>query len=420
MASHKKNNKSANNKARHKNRAGKPRQQKKAAAPASVKLQPNASVVANSVSSPPLKQTPESAKPNKLIGLNIYRALAIFMMMAAHSIRIQSNFPELAQQRHGATWFDHFLLLFIDIEPIISAMFLFIAGFSLTLSFFKLKDSTQSRRWLKKIAQRATGLYGIAIIFFIAEYGLQWPDLLVSAGVLGTIGLSILLSAVLLVYGHGYKGLAAATVICLLVTYMLESEQWQVTGLNAGAGGHLPLVVMGFIGTLYGICYRHYGDNGLVAGLAVAAAFAILTMVIDYPNVFVYQSQFHWYAAAPEQQFIQSLLHLFSSEPAPNVRVAGFWNHASVFPLRYTVIIVLLLILAIKLIRQSSHRAMIFLNALGSYGLTIYVFHLVILAGLEVTGIKPTTGWQTLLLIFALMLAGYRLIRNRFHIDPDT
>ena len=377
----------------------------------------------NTAKSRPGNDTPgktAAPRPQKLIGLNIYRALAIFMMMAAHSVRIQENYGAIVTRPDAATLFDQFLLLFITIEPIISAMFLFIAGFSLTLSYARIKPGDKSREsaWLRKILQRAGALYGIAVVFFVAEYGFQWPDFMVSAGVLGTIALSIALSALLLVYGRGYLPLLIATIGLILITYVLESRGWVITGLNAGAGGHLPLVVMGFLGTLYGLSYQKLGDNGLFAGLLLSAVIAVPAFLTDYPNTFVYRSSFAVYSHSLPEQWWQSFLHLFAAGEAAGSRPAGFWNHASLFPLRYSFVIILLLVLAIKVIQHTGNRLLVFLNALGSYGLTIYVFHLVILAGMEVSGIKPVTGWQTLLLILVLMGSGYLLIRNRFSIDP--
>lgn len=369
------------------------------------------------------KKTPKPiTKPTseKLIGLNIYRAVAIFMMMAAHSIRVQENFSTIFRDRDNASLFDRFLLIFIDIEPIISALFLFIAGFSLTLSYARLKNPERKNQWFIKICQRAAWLYGIAVLFFVAEYGFQWPDMLVSAGVLGTIALSIVLSAALLLYGYQYKGLSLATLVCLMLSYVLESQHWQITGLNAGAGGHIPLIVMGFIGTLFGLAYTKYGDNGLFSGLAISMFIALVAFAVKYPNTFVYKSQFTIYSTEPIEQAIQAFLSLFSTIEASQIIVAGFWNHASIYPLRFTAIIAFFLILAIKLIRNGSNPLIKFLDALGSYGLTIYVFHLVVLAGVEVSGFKPHTGWQTLLLILMLMATGYGIIKNRFRIDPDT
>lgn len=344
------------------------------------------------------------------------------MMMAAHSVRIQTNYAGIVTRPETATLFDHFLLLFIKIEPIISAMFLFIAGFSLTLSYAKVRQHTaqQQQQWLLRILKRAAALYGIAVVFFLAEYGFQWPDFVVSAGVLGTIALSIALSAALLVYGKDYKPLLIASLLVILGTYGLESQGWVVIGLNAGAGGHLPLVVMGFLGTLYGMSYQKFSDNGLLAGLLVASLLAFLAFVIDYPNTFVYYSGFKIFGQSLPQQWLDSALYLVSGDAPYTVRRAGFWNHAAIFPLRYCVVIILFMIIVMKAIPSASNRLLVFLNALGSYGLTIYVFHLVMLAAMEVSGFKPVTGWQTLLLILLLMISGYLLIRHRISPDPGS
>ena len=356
----------------------------------------------------------------RIIGLNIYRTAAIFMMMAAHSVRIQENYTSIVAQRQLASVFDHFLLFFIDIEPIISATFLFIAGFSLTLSLKPSLDNAAQRQWYNGLFKRAAALYGVAIVFFIAEYGLQWPDMLVSAGVLGIIATSLLVSAALLLYGGKDKGLIIATCICLAATYFLETNNIQIPGLNTGSGGMLPLVVMGFLGTLLGLNYKRYQDNALFGGLLIAGIIAVFGFVTQYPNTFVYKSYFTFYASQPLDNLYQSLLALFSDEAVGRQRLVGFWNHSSIYPLRFTVLILFGLILSVKLFKNASQPALKFLNALGSYGLTIYVYHLMVLALLEVTGIKPQTGWQTLLLILALILSGYAIIRNRIRLDPDT
>jgi len=72
-----------------------------------------------------------------ILGLNIFRAVAVIMMVIAHSIRIQSNYSTIIKHPEAATTLDQCLLFFIQIEPIISAQFLFISGFSLTLSLAK-------------------------------------------------------------------------------------------------------------------------------------------------------------------------------------------------------------------------------------------------------------------------------------------
>ncbi|MCG8315085.1 MAG: DUF1624 domain-containing protein [Pseudomonadales bacterium] len=355
----------------------------------------------------------------KLVGLNIYRAIAIFMMMAAHSIRIQENFPRIVNQREYASFFDQFLLFFIDIEPIISAMFLFIAGFSLTLSFAKISAKQQLQAWHSGILKRAGVLYGIAMIFFVAEYGWQWPDFIFSPGVLGIIAMSIALSATLLTFGFGLRGLGVTVISILLATYFLESQDLNITGLNAGAGGMFPLVVMGFIGTLFGMAYQKWTDNGLFIGLAISVVVAAFAFAADYPNVLVYKSSFTLYSTNPLEQFYQSLT-FWNDSGSASLATFAFWNHSALYPLRFTVLLACGLLIAIKAIKHANYPGLGFLNALGSYGLTIYVYHLMVLAALEVTGLKPQTGWQTLLLIVAFIISGYLLIRNRLRIDPDT
>ncbi|MDV7394558.1 hypothetical protein RZS08_24460, partial [Arthrospira platensis SPKY1] len=73
------------------------------------------------------KLTRMSAKNTQLPGLNVYRALAVILMILAHAARVQTDMGTLRANPAGAGLFDWPLLGTLIIEPIISAMFLFIA-----------------------------------------------------------------------------------------------------------------------------------------------------------------------------------------------------------------------------------------------------------------------------------------------------
>lgn len=376
----------------------------------------------------------------KLVGLNVLRAIAIFTMVIAHSIRTQSNFSMIFSHREKATFFDQALLFFIDVEPIISAFFLFIAGFSLTLSFSnRCKQSVADAwPWLRGVSKKALSLYLIASLFFIAEHGFQFPDVLVSPGILSIIGLSIGLTAFFLTTAKPFwlSGIFVAVVI--LITYVLEQEHIQITGLNTGPGGTFPLICLCPLGAILGSIYQRWQDNGLFIALVLSAIVSIFALTVNYPWTFTYESVFQRFSFSYVDQIGLSLKALFSAEQiGSSDYVARYWNHSSIFPLRVIGILVFTTLIFIKLFQNIPRqwvlqRATHFLNYLGSHALSLYIIHLLLLAIIEVTGLKTWTGWQTWILVITLIGVSAALVSIRERkalpfikhlidgLDPDT
>ena len=124
------------------------------------------------------------SKTPQLPGLNVYRALAIILMILAHAAREQSNMNALHARPSLAGIFDWPFVGSLIIEPIISAMFLFIAGFSLVLSRANSRES--DRAWISRLGRRMVVLYGISVLFGLAEDGVQGPALRMQQGQPGT------------------------------------------------------------------------------------------------------------------------------------------------------------------------------------------------------------------------------------------
>ena len=180
-------------------------------------------------------------------GLNVFRALAVLMMILAHAARIQTNMGTLHNNPSHAGLFDWPFVAMLLIEPIISATFLFIAGFSLVLSIAKGKTQAawQRQSWLTNLGKKMLVLYLISVIFYVADQGLQTPDFLVSSGVLAIIAVGLFLSGLLLVLPKPTVALIIALLCTLLCAYFLEQQKWNIVGLNAGAGGIVTAAASG-------------------------------------------------------------------------------------------------------------------------------------------------------------------------------
>ncbi|OUR87074.1 hypothetical protein A9Q81_26790 [Gammaproteobacteria bacterium 42_54_T18] len=353
-----------------------------------------------------------------IIGLNIFRAVAVIMMIIAHSIRIQGNFTFLLKHPDKQTFWDQCLLFFIQVEPIISAQFLFISGFSLTLSLSKVLKTTpiSKRRWLFSLSPKLILLYLVSVIFFIGDNGIQLPDLFVSSGILSIIAISMALTGSMLITPKPIITLTLAIAVVTMTAFVLEQSKTSIIGLNAGAGGAIPLISMTFIGAIIGILYQRFHNNGLFAAAAVGCFIGLLSITSQYPWTVDVKSEFLLFYGDPVTAVLHSIQHALGiGDLQPTNVKAHFWNHSSIFLFRTSGGLTFILVVFMLAFANSSNSSKVtrVLNNVGKYALFVYIFHLVLLGVLEVTGIKPTTGWQTWLLVVALVLLGATIIQMR-------
>lgn len=351
-------------------------------------------------------KAPQSPDKEQLPGLNVYRALAVILMILAHAARVQHPLPPASD----ATPFDWPFLASLIIEPIISALFLFIAGFSLVLSLQGTRETPA--QWLRRLGGRMLTLYAISVLFFLADRGAQWPDLLVSSGVLGIIAAGIFSSALGLVSPRPWPLLGGLTLAGLGITWILDSNRWSVTGLNAGAGGMLPLLTLAWLGSLTGLVYRRWPGNGLFALFGASLLLGLVALAAPFPWITHPLTEIRTYPGDRIQQVLfsfQDMVGLYGG--TPHLSSVRFWNHGWIFPLRALPLLVLGLIIFLGLIRQLRNPPLRFLDWMGRQALNLYILHLVLLALVEVGPWQPSSGWQTLLLVAGIVAASPWILR---------
>ncbi|WP_461422576.1 heparan-alpha-glucosaminide N-acetyltransferase domain-containing protein [Ketobacter sp.] len=339
-------------------------------------------------------------------GLNIYRAIAVLLMMLAHSARVQTSTPLIMAHPEHAGWLDWPLLSALYIEPIISAMFLFIAGFSLVLSRTRSRESKSG--WLIRLGKRMFTLYAISVIFFIADQGFQIPDLFLSSGVLAIIAVGILSAGVILVTPHPWIGLLSLSVAVESAALYLEQQNLSIVGLNAGAGGMVPLVLFAYSGALSGMLWQSLSWKGLWLLLGLSLPVAIWALASDLPWVTHPVSQIHYYPGNRLSSVWYSLQDAFGLYHGPDrTGSVRYWNHAAVFVCRALPLLVAGLMVALHFKASSRHPLLKMLNRpldwMGRNALNLYILHLVLLAMVEVSTLKPAQGWQTLLLLAVIL-----------------
>lgn len=355
------------------------------------------------------KLNPMKSQTQQLPGLHVYRALAVILMILAHAARTQTNMSSLHSNPASAGPFDWPFVAALIIEPIISALFLFIAGFSLVLSRRHAHET--SLHWLQRVGRRMGTLYGISVLFALADQGVQWPGVLVSSGVLGIIAVGVFSAGAMLVSPRPWHLLTMATVLGTAATWWLDDSRLSVTGLNAGAGGMLPLVTLAWLGTLAGLIHQRWQMNGLGIALGVTLPLALLALLADAPWVTYPSSEILMYPGDRLQSVLFSLQDLLGLYDGTARQVlVKYWNHGWIFALRVLPVLLLGLMLSLSLIPVARNPVLVFLEWMGQQALNLYILHLVLLALLVVAGVNPVYGWQTLLVVMIIIaLAPYML-----------
>ncbi len=305
------------------------------------------------------------------------------MMFAVHTRRLQPH--------SGTGALNRVLDFLMWSEPYVAASFLFIAGTSLVLSHRK-----HAAGWLGLLGRRALLLYLLGIALFVPQFGIAWPDLLVSPGILSAIGVSMLMVGILVDRAAPDWSLGALALGILAATFWLDSPGRSVPGLDAGPGGLFPLAAF----TCWGAWLarlRERSARRVMLGAILAAAIA---------TVLVWQSGADWttteishYPAHSGQLALRSLFDASALEPV------AFWNHSALGALGLAFPLALSLALAFWLpTTVTGSKPLAPVRLLGRHALAAYVVHLGILGLLDLSGLGPKSAAATWLLILALGL----------------
>jgi predicted acyltransferase len=279
-------------------------------------------------------------------------------------------------------------------EPFIAASFLFIVGFSLVLSADR---HGTDRGWHRKVWRRAAKLYVLSLLLFVPQFGLQWPDLALSSGILSAIAIAIALVGSALATSRPTTAVACVGLAGWSVAALLEWTEASVSGANAGPGGAVPLVSFAAAGALLARVHQRHGGRGLAVASAAAATVSLAALLTREPWIQQHPSVYLDYGGT------LALPMLLSGSPGATTEVT-FWNHSVVgtlglaFPLAAS----LALLLGPEQRFARAWRWLFWLLLLGRHALAAYVGHLLALGLLELLGWVPRSASQTWMLVGAL------------------
>lgn len=338
-------------------------------------------------------------------GLDAFRCLAVVMMFVVHAFRLQAP-----RSRSSGGALEALLELFMWAEPYVAATFLFVAGISLVLSKRKAKSTAV---WLRKLALRALGLYALSVLLFVAQFGVDLPDLLASSGILSAIAVAIVLTGLMLASPKPNWTLAALGIATVGVGSYLEATARTVSGLNGGPGGAVPLIAFTAFGALLARLVQRRGKRALgwvIALTAPLCAFAVFSHAAWTQNVV------SRYADLGGQLAVTALWDPELLARAPHSAVV-FWNHSVVgvagllLPLSASLAVALF---APK--RAFAARGFGPVLLVGRHALAVYVMHLGVLGVLDVAGVTPPSAawtWVTIAALFALAVAVAFVLERR-------
>jgi hypothetical protein len=321
-------------------------------------------------------------------GLDAYRGLVVVMMVVVHARRLQ--------EAPTSDWANDSLRLFMWLEPYIAASFLFIAGYALVLSHSRARAG-----WLRKLLVRAGMLYLLSVALFVPQFGLEWPDLVFSSGILSAIAVAIALVGAALASRAADAALAGLTVAVLGVTALLDRTGASVSGLNAGPGGAFPLVAFTATGALLARARAHFGDRALTLS---AWALVPVTLGVLLSRAPWLTERASYYSSHAGQL---ALVDLGSDAPKSAVR---FWNHSAWGALG---LFLPLVASTVASLRGGTWvgRVVAFdpLVVLGRHALGAYVVHLGLLGVADLMGLDPKSSLGTWGLVLGICLGLFAL-----------
>ena len=152
------------------------------------------------------------------------------------------------------------ILFLYQIVPICPALFLFIAGYSINISF-KNKLDHQKNSFFIHLVKKGIILILASIILFFIEYGFQFPDLIISSGILNTIGWMIIISAIILRFKYKEITLSLLIILIIFITIIFEKYNIYLVPFNYGYEPISPTIIFGFIGLGIGIFLNTIKNN---------------------------------------------------------------------------------------------------------------------------------------------------------------
>lgn len=330
-------------------------------------------------------------RKKRFLFVDLLRFVAIFLMFWDHGLKLFYNFAT------RTCWQEFFTRLFTEllvVTSLSSALFLFLVGFSLVISFQKHKDKKR-KTWIKKKTKRGIILILLSYLLFFFKYGLTRKEALATSGILQLIGLFLIFGSWLFMISRKVRVILAILLnyLGLIIDFALRAKEIQIPLLNVYIFPFLPHGLYGLTGLLVAEGFFYWQEKetrkkylkkllwGSLIGLVVFVSAAELNPLLPF-----------------------KLRHL----------TGGFWQPSIILVLYNSLIITAAL--ALLAIFEEKLRKSLFLQKIGLFGqeaLGIYFFQILLGYGVSQYLLKEArfAFWAPLLAVAVFCLLGWTIIK---------
>jgi peptidoglycan/LPS O-acetylase OafA/YrhL len=337
--------------------------------------------------------------------IDLLRLIAIFYMFFFHVVLILLPDAEIT----GV------IRVLFDIVPLDAALFLFLVGFSLTLSLRRHSELTTLQFLKKKLLRGLLLILASAFLFFL-QLGLQLPDILISSGILNTIGWLCIIGGLILAAPYRKIILIISIMILCIFTFLCEHYEIFFIPFNWGYEPMSPTILFGLFGLLYGLFYntdyneKHVKNIAMIIGVNVLIVLlcsfclfwqsSLLDVLRD--SRYIIQRKFSTAATLP---------YLFSGASGNlGTFPATIWNYRlPSFLLSLSVVCVMFsgFHFLESFFRKNIPHAVLLP---GAHALSSYFYHFIVIAILVyIFGRQSFTLWTVLFLLVLLYAGSYLL-----------
>ena len=206
----------------------------------------------------------------------------IFNSCDANQDRLLS-FKELIVENMRIPLRPSYMEFSLDIEPLCQALFMTMVGVSM---LYSLNLTRKPERWNRSQFRRAGELYAIGFVFFIVQYGIQWPWMFVGHGILLSISSAIVL-CVPLVRNVRFAYLTFFGLWTTLLT--LNILDIRIGFINAGNGPFMPHVILAVFGVIAGGVLMKGNRTHQKWFVGIMAGFLLISLLqLDFMQYFIY------------------------------------------------------------------------------------------------------------------------------------
>ncbi|HQB45807.1 MAG TPA: hypothetical protein PLV85_19510, partial [Polyangiaceae bacterium] len=230
-------------------------------------------------------------------------------------------------------------------------------------------------------------------------------------GILSVIAVAMVLTAAAITSSRPITALALVVGVVMAVTYGLEAMNVSVSGLNAGPGGAIPLVMFSAMGAWSAKLYLQHGVKAVAAVAMIASPGFVIALTRDEPWLALYESVYKDHGGLAIAHY------LGLATPKGEIVSRVFWNPSTIGAIGLVTPVASTTALMLWKQGRVAHKAALRpLLWLGRHALMVFVAHYALLGMVDLMGLRPSHAGWTLGLWAALiaLCSGMSAVAERY------